>query len=36
MEKKTVVVGGMFPVHHRIASADTNTCLVPVSLGCEG
>ncbi|XP_027136114.1 vomeronasal type-2 receptor 1 [Larimichthys crocea] len=34
--KKKVVVGGMFPVHMRIASTDGNTSRVPVSSGCEG
>uniref|UniRef100_A0A665W1I4 Vomeronasal 2, receptor 1 n=1 Tax=Echeneis naucrates TaxID=173247 RepID=A0A665W1I4_ECHNA len=36
VEKKTVVVGGMFPVHKRIASTDGNTSRAPVSSGCEG
>ncbi|XP_042342864.1 vomeronasal type-2 receptor 1 [Plectropomus leopardus] len=36
VEKKKVVVGGMFPVHKRIASSDGNTSRVPVSSGCEG
>ncbi|KAM4627133.1 vomeronasal type-2 receptor 1 [Polymixia lowei] len=36
VEKKKVVVGGMFPVHQRIASTDGNTSTVPVSSGCEG
>ncbi|XP_031716871.1 vomeronasal type-2 receptor 1 [Anarrhichthys ocellatus] len=36
IEKKKVVVGGMFPVHQRIASSDRNTSRVPVSSGCEG
>ncbi|GAA6218251.1 vomeronasal type-2 receptor 1-like [Lates japonicus] len=36
VEKKTVVVGGMFPVHMRIAATDGNTSRVPVSSGCEG
>ncbi|CAG6005586.1 unnamed protein product, partial [Menidia menidia] len=34
--KKKVVIGGMFPVHKRIASSDGNTSSVPVSSGCEG
>ncbi|XP_040037865.2 vomeronasal type-2 receptor 1 isoform X2 [Gasterosteus aculeatus] len=34
--KKKVVVGGMFPVHKRLASIDGNTSKVPVSSGCEG
>ncbi|XP_059186760.1 vomeronasal type-2 receptor 1 [Centropristis striata] len=36
VEKKQVVIGGMFPVHKRIASSDGNTSRVPVSSGCEG
>ncbi|XP_047450439.1 vomeronasal type-2 receptor 1 [Mugil cephalus] len=36
VEKKKVVIGGMFPVHMRIASSDGNTSSVPVSSGCEG
>ncbi|KAM9853625.1 vomeronasal type-2 receptor 1 [Aulostomus maculatus] len=36
VEKKKVVVGGMFPVHKRIASSDGNTSRVPISSGCEG
>ncbi|XP_041849955.1 vomeronasal type-2 receptor 1 [Melanotaenia boesemani] len=36
VEKKRVVVGGMFPVHMRVASSDGNTSKVPVSSGCEG
>ncbi|XP_072247743.1 vomeronasal type-2 receptor 1 [Leuresthes tenuis] len=36
VEKKKVVIGGMFPVHMRIASSDGNTSRVPVSSGCEG
>uniref|UniRef100_H3C7S5 Vomeronasal 2, receptor 1 n=1 Tax=Tetraodon nigroviridis TaxID=99883 RepID=H3C7S5_TETNG len=36
VEKKTVVVGGMFPVHMRVASSGRNTSRVPVSSGCEG
>ncbi|XP_028275815.1 vomeronasal type-2 receptor 1 [Parambassis ranga] len=36
VEKKKVVIGGMFPVHKRIASSDRNTSRVPVSAGCEG
>ncbi|KAJ0022241.1 hypothetical protein NQD34_009731 [Periophthalmus magnuspinnatus] len=34
--KKKVVIGGMFPIHMRIASSDGNTSRVPVSAGCEG
>ncbi|KAK7882887.1 hypothetical protein WMY93_029061 [Mugilogobius chulae] len=36
VEKKKVVIGGMFPIHMRIASSDSNTSRVPVSSGCEG
>ncbi|XP_029922222.1 vomeronasal type-2 receptor 1 [Myripristis murdjan] len=36
VEKKKVVVGGMFPVHQRVTSTDGNTSSVPVSSGCEG
>lgn len=36
VEKKKVVIGGMFPVHMRIASNDGNTSRLPVSSGCEG
>ncbi|XP_034723655.1 vomeronasal type-2 receptor 1 [Etheostoma cragini] len=36
VEKKTVVIGGMFPIHMRIASSDGNTSRGPVSSGCEG
>ncbi|XP_041796667.1 vomeronasal type-2 receptor 1 [Chelmon rostratus] len=36
VEKKKVVIGGMFPVHMRIASTDGNTSRLPVSSGCEG
>ncbi|KAM3616669.1 uncharacterized protein V6R79_021509 [Siganus canaliculatus] len=36
VDKKKVVVGGMFPVHKRIASNDGNTSRLPVSSGCEG
>ncbi|XP_069390849.1 vomeronasal type-2 receptor 1 [Paralichthys olivaceus] len=36
VEKKKVVIGGMFPVHKRIASTDGNTSRVPISSGCEG
>ncbi|CAB1349295.1 unnamed protein product [Coregonus sp. 'balchen'] len=36
VEKKKVVVGGMFPVHRRVASVNTNSSSVPVSQGCEG
>ncbi|KAM9801343.1 vomeronasal type-2 receptor 1 [Neosynchiropus ocellatus] len=36
VEKKKVVIGGMFPIHKRIASNDGNTSRLPVSSGCEG
>ncbi|XDV28624.1 hypothetical protein PO909_031857 [Leuciscus waleckii] len=34
--KRTVVVGGMFPVHERLVSTDTNTTIPPESSDCEG
>ncbi|XP_062409082.1 vomeronasal type-2 receptor 1 [Sardina pilchardus] len=36
VEKKKVVIGGMFSVHQRLASTDSNTTSEPVSTGCEG
>lgn len=36
VEKKKVVIGGMFSVHSRLASSDSNTTSEPVSSGCEG
>ncbi|TSK38419.1 Extracellular calcium-sensing receptor [Bagarius yarrelli] len=36
VEKKKVVIGGMFSVHNRLFSTDTNTSSNPVSSGCEG
>lgn len=36
VEKKKVVIGGMFSVHNRLADTDTNTSSSPVSSGCEG
>lgn len=33
--KKTVVIGGMFPVHQRLVSTDTNTTIPPESSDCE-
>lgn len=36
VEKKKVVMGGMFPVHMRVASGGSNTSRLPVSSGCEG
>ncbi|KAK5929052.1 hypothetical protein CgunFtcFv8_010320 [Champsocephalus gunnari] len=36
VEKKKVVVGGMFPIHKRTSSSDGNTSRLPVSSGCEG
>ncbi|XP_030601104.1 vomeronasal type-2 receptor 1 [Archocentrus centrarchus] len=36
VEKKTVVIGGMFPVHKRVASNKGNTSSAPLSSGCEG
>lgn len=35
VEKKTVVLGGMFPVHTRVAGG-SNSSGLPVSSGCEG
>ncbi|MEQ2272446.1 hypothetical protein XENORESO_003616 [Xenotaenia resolanae] len=36
VEKKKVVIGGMFPVHMRVASSGGNTSNLPVSSGCDG
>ncbi|KAK2894864.1 hypothetical protein Q8A67_012093 [Cirrhinus molitorella] len=36
VEKKTVVIGGMFPVHQRLAETDSNTTIEPESSDCEG
>lgn len=36
VEKKTVVIGGMFPIHNRLASTDGNTTNAPESSECEG
>ena len=36
LEKKKVIVGGMFSVHKSLASADSNTTSEPISSGCEG
>nr|XP_057936214.1 vomeronasal type-2 receptor 1 isoform X3 [Doryrhamphus excisus] len=36
VEKKKVIIGGMFPVHKTIALSDANTSRLPVSSGCEG
>lgn len=36
VEKKKVVIGGMFPVHKSIVSSDGNTSRLPVSSDCEG
>ncbi|XP_060734693.1 vomeronasal type-2 receptor 1 [Tachysurus vachellii] len=36
VEKKKVVIGGMFSVHNRLTSTDSNTSSNPVSSGCEG
>ncbi|ROJ29150.1 Vomeronasal type-2 receptor 1 [Anabarilius grahami] len=33
--KKTVVIGGMFPVHQRLVSTDSNTTIPPESSDCE-
>lgn len=36
VEKKKVVIGGMFPVHKRVASSNGTTSSQQVSSGCEG
>ncbi|XP_017163574.1 vomeronasal type-2 receptor 1 isoform X1 [Poecilia reticulata] len=36
VEKKRVVIGGMFPVHKSVASSNGNTSNLPVSSGCAG
>ncbi|XP_019720409.1 vomeronasal type-2 receptor 1 [Hippocampus comes] len=36
VEKKKVVIGGMFPVHMSVASSAGNTSRLPISSGCEG
>uniref|UniRef100_M4ARP3 Vomeronasal 2, receptor 1 n=1 Tax=Xiphophorus maculatus TaxID=8083 RepID=M4ARP3_XIPMA len=36
VEKKKVVIGGMFPVHMSVASSNGNTSNLPVSSGCAG
>uniref|UniRef100_W5M608 Vomeronasal 2, receptor 1 n=2 Tax=Lepisosteus oculatus TaxID=7918 RepID=W5M608_LEPOC len=36
IEKKKVIVGGMFPVHFRLASSNSSTSSVPQSSDCEG
>uniref|UniRef100_A0A8C6SBW6 Vomeronasal 2, receptor 1 n=1 Tax=Neogobius melanostomus TaxID=47308 RepID=A0A8C6SBW6_9GOBI len=36
VHKKKVVIGGMFPIHMRLAYSGGNTSRVPVSSGCEG
>lgn len=36
VEKKTVVMGGMFPVHMRVASGGSNSSRRPGGSGCEG
>ncbi|KAM6946335.1 vomeronasal type-2 receptor 1 [Aplochiton taeniatus] len=33
---KKVVIGGMFPVHNRVSSTQSNTSSVPLSTACEG
>ncbi|KAI4876402.1 hypothetical protein NFI96_021881 [Prochilodus magdalenae] len=35
VEKKKVIIGGMFAVHNRLAESDNTTSSVPVSSGCE-
>lgn len=36
VEKTTVVIGGMFPVHRSLVSTDSNTTNPPESVDCEG
>ncbi|XP_056334693.1 vomeronasal type-2 receptor 1 [Danio aesculapii] len=36
VEKTTVVIGGMFPVHRSLISTDSNTTDPPESVDCEG
>lgn len=36
VEKKKVIIGGMFPVHMSVASSAGNTSRLPVSSACEG
>ncbi|TRY81845.1 hypothetical protein DNTS_011410 [Danionella cerebrum] len=36
VDKKTVVIGGMFPVHRSLVSTDSNTTIAPLSSDCEG
>lgn len=36
VEKKKVVIGGMFPVHMRVASSSSNTSSLADSAGCDG
>nr|XP_061781882.1 vomeronasal type-2 receptor 1-like [Nerophis lumbriciformis] len=37
VDKKKVVIGGMFPVHKSVGSSpDANTSSLPQSSGCEG
>lgn len=36
VEKKKVVIGGMFPVHMRVSSGGSNSSRRPESSGCEG
>ncbi|XP_076853574.1 vomeronasal type-2 receptor 1 [Brachyhypopomus gauderio] len=35
IERKKVIIGGMFSVHNRLASTDSNTSSIPLSSGCE-
>ncbi|XP_026884875.2 vomeronasal type-2 receptor 1 [Electrophorus electricus] len=35
IERKKVILGGMFAVHNRLASTDSNSSSIPVSSGCE-
>lgn len=36
VEKTTVVIGGMFPVHRSLVSTDSNTTDPPESVDCQG
>ncbi|RXM98708.1 Vomeronasal type-2 receptor 1, partial [Acipenser ruthenus] len=35
-EKKKVIVGGMFPIHYRLAASNSSSTSMPVSVSCEG
>lgn len=36
VEKKKVVIGGMFPVHRSVVPGDGNTSRLPASSDCQG